>query len=167
MNIATPSCSTVDSPVGPLHLSSNGSALTGLLIEGSVSRRDDGHTCSAHPDRIIRSATKQLDQYFAKKRTVFDVPVACEGTDFQEAVWSSLGDIPWGETTTYGELGTRAGRPGAPRAVGGCLGRNPIAIIVPCHRVLGSARRVTGYSAGEGVSTKRWLLAHEGISYRD
>jgi methylated-DNA-[protein]-cysteine S-methyltransferase len=162
----TDTCATLDSPVGPLHLVSNGTALTSLVIVGSVSPAPTGHSCSAKADRILTTASKQLSQYFAGKRTVFDVPVWFAGTEFQHAIWNSLANVPFGQTNTYGELGTRAGRPGAPRAVGGCVGRNPIAIIVPCHRVLGSERKITGFSGGNGISTKAWLLKHEGIDYR-
>jgi methylated-DNA-[protein]-cysteine S-methyltransferase len=162
----TDTCCTIDSPLGSLHLVSNGDALTSLVIEGSVSPRAEGHTCSAKSDRVLTTASKQLGQYFAGKRTSFDVPVSFGGTEFQHEVWSALAQIPFGDTYTYGELGAHAGRPGSGRAVGGCVGRNPIAIIVPCHRVLGSDRKITGFSGGNGISTKEWLLEHEGISYR-
>jgi methylated-DNA-[protein]-cysteine S-methyltransferase len=162
----TDTCCTIESPIGRLHLVSNGDALTSLVIEGSVSPRAEGHMCSAKADRVLASASKQLGQYFAGKRTSFDVPVSFGGTQFQHEVWSALAQIPFGDSYTYGELGAHAGRPGSGRAVGGCVGRNPIAIIVPCHRVLGSDRKITGFSGGNGISTKEWLLEHEGISYR-
>lgn len=162
----TETCCTADSPIGVLHLVSNGDALTSLVITGSVSPLPAGHVCSAKADRVLATATKQLGQYFAGKRTSFEVPVTFAGTDFQHDVWSALAGIPFGQTYTYGELGAHAGRPGAGRAVGGCVGRNPIAIIVPCHRVLGSAHKITGFSGGNGISTKQWLLEHEGIGYR-
>lgn len=162
----TDTCCTVDSPVGLLHLVSNGDALTSLVITGSVSPLPTGHACTAKTDRVLSGATKQLGQYFAGKRTSFDVPVSFAGTEFQHEVWNALANIPFGQTYTYGELGAYAGHPGSGRAVGGCVGRNPIAIIVPCHRVLGSAGKITGFSGGDGISTKQWLLEHEGISYR-
>ena len=159
-------CTTIESPVGTLHLASNGSALTSLVIVGSVSPLDTEHTCSVSPDRVLTLAGKQLRQYFSGKRTVFDVPLAYGGTEFQQEVWGTLAKVPFGQTYSYGELGAHAGYPGSARAVGGCVGRNPIAIIVPCHRVLGSDHKVTGFSGGNGISTKEWLLEHEGISYR-
>ncbi|MEN9751621.1 MAG: hypothetical protein RLZZ600_668 [Actinomycetota bacterium] len=159
-------CCTLDSPIGSLHVVSNGEALTSLVIEGSVSPRCAEHECSAKPDRVLAAASKQLAQYFASKRKEFDVPVAFGGTEFQHEVWAALARIPFGQTHTYGELGAHAGRPGSGRAVGGCVGRNPIAIIVPCHRVLGTERKITGFSGGNGISTKQWLLEHEGIDYR-
>jgi methylated-DNA-[protein]-cysteine S-methyltransferase len=162
----TDTCCTVDSPLGDLHLVSNGDALTSLVIEGTVSPRADGHTCSAQSDRVLVTASKQLGQYFAGKRASFDVPVSFAGTEFQHSVWTALAQIPCGQTYTYGELGSHAGRPGSARAVGGCVGRNPIAIIIPCHRVLGSDRKITGFSGGNGISTKGWLLEHEGVSFR-
>ena len=162
----TNSCCTIDSPLGSLHLVSHGDALTSLVIEGSVSPRAAGHDCSAKPDRVLAMTSKQLGQYFAGKRTAFDVPVSFAGTEFQHSVWSALAGIPFGQTYTYGELGALAGRPGSGRAVGGCVGRNPIAIIVPCHRVLGSDSKITGFSGGNGISTKEWLLEHEGIDYK-
>lgn len=162
----TGTCCTVDSPIGSLHLVSNGQALTSLVIVGSVSPLAAGHTCSSKPDRVLSGASKQLGQYFAGKRTSFDVPLSFDGTEFQHEVWSALTNIPFGQTYTYGELGAHAGRPGSGRAVGGCVGRNPIAIIVPCHRVLGSAGKITGFSGGDGIATKQWLLEHEDIEYR-
>lgn len=162
----TESCCTVSSPIGELHLVSNGSALTSLVIEGAVSPRPAQHTCSTRADRVLTTATKQLGQYFSGKRTEFDVPVSYAGTEFQHEVWNALSNIPFGQTYTYGELGAHAGRPGSGRAVGGCVGRNPIAIIVPCHRVLGSAQKITGFSGGQGIATKEWLLTHEGITYK-
>jgi methylated-DNA-[protein]-cysteine S-methyltransferase len=163
----TDTCCTVASPIGLLHLASNGDAVTSLVITGSVSPMPSGHTCSVKADRLLSLASKQLGQYFAGKRTSFDVPVAFTGTEFQHEVWSALANIPFGQTSTYGELGARAGHPGSGRAVGGCVGRNPIAIIVPCHRVLGSERKITGFSGGNGIATKEWLLEHESISYRE
>ena len=149
-----------------LHLSSNGQSLTSLLITGSVSPLPEGHQCTDKTDRVLSAASKQLGQYFAGKRNSFEIPVALEGTEFQRAIWQALEQIPCGETNTYGELGARAGHPGSGRAVGGAVGRNPIAIIIPCHRVLGTERKITGFSGGNGISTKQWLLEHEGVEFR-
>jgi methylated-DNA-[protein]-cysteine S-methyltransferase len=120
---------------------------------------------SADADVLDRAAT-QLGEYFEGSRTAFDLPLHWSGTRFQEAIWSELTAIPFGEKLTYDELGQRAGLGRAPRAVGGAVGRNPIPIIVPCHRVLGASGTITGYSAGDGIPTKEKLLRHEGIDFR-
>jgi methylated-DNA-[protein]-cysteine S-methyltransferase len=110
-------------------------------------------------DQPFAAAREQLDEYFAGERRDFDLPLAPEGTPFQQRVWSALGEIPYGETRTYGEIAEQIGRPRAARAVGLANGRNPISIIVPCHRVIGSDRSLTGY--GAGVERKRQLLELE------
>jgi len=115
---------------------------------------------------VLVSAAAQLNEYFAGTRTHFDLPIAWEGTAFQQAVWRELQSIPFGTSVTYQELGESAGLGKAPRAVGGAVGKNPVPIIVPCHRVLGASKKITGYSGGEGIPTKERLLALEGISYR-
>jgi methylated-DNA-[protein]-cysteine S-methyltransferase len=103
---------------------------------------------------------KQLKEYFAGSRTTFDLPLEPSGTDFQLSVWELLRKIPYGVTTSYGELARRLGEPKASRAVGAANGANPIPIIVPCHRVVGSKGELTGF--GGGIERKRWLLEHEG-----
>lgn len=158
-------CTTISSPIGSLHLSSNGDALTELTIVGSVSPLSP-HECSPKADRVLKAATSQLSEYFAGRRTTFDLPVAVTGTAFQQSIWQQLRTIPFGSTRGYGELGAAVGKPTASRAVGGCVGANPIAIIIPCHRVLASDRRITGFSGGDGITTKQWLLNHEKIAFR-
>ncbi len=154
----------VASPIGRLELTGDGSAVTSLTIE------KDGHLPlefePEHSDRVLDSAAKQLTQYFAGTRTRFDVPVRVGGTEFQRAVWNHLNSLQFGEVISYGELGRVTGRATAGRAVGGAVGANPVPIIVPCHRVLASNNRITGYSGGNGIPTKVWLLAHEGIEAR-
>lgn len=115
---------------------------------------------------VLAHASTQLGEYFAGVRHTFDLPLAWSGTPFQEAIWRTLSTIPFGQTLTYDELGQKAGVGRAPRAVGGAVGRNPLPIIVPCHRVLGASGTITGYSAGEGIPTKEKLLRHEGIAFR-
>ena len=142
-----------DSPVGPLLLMSDGRALTALLMndpsvpEGSV--RDD----EAAPFPVVKA---QLAEYFAGERTEFDVPLALKGTTFQRVVWAHLRDIPYGATISYGELAKRIKEPKASRAVGAANGKNPISIIVPCHRVIGANGKLTGY--GGGLPNKKILL---------
>ena len=142
-----------DSPVGPLTLSGDEEALTGLSF-GSThrdGRRDDG-----------RFATErdQLDEYFAGERTRFDFPLRLAGGPFELRVWELLRAIPYGTTATYGELAARLGSPERARAVGAANGRNPLAIVVPCHRVIGAGGRLVGY--GGGLENKRALLELEG-----
>jgi methylated-DNA-[protein]-cysteine S-methyltransferase len=146
-----------DSPVGRLMLTSNGDALTGLYMnEPPVPGADwtENETAAPFP------ATKaQLAEYFAGTRTTFDVPIAPTSTAFQARVWGELRHIPYGETINYGQLAARIGNPKASRAVGMANGRNPISIIVPCHRVIGANGTLTGYSGG--MERKEFLLALE------
>lgn len=151
----------VDSPIGRLELTSEGTAITTLTIERAGELPRDA--LPENPTRVLEKAANQLDEYFSGKRRTFTLPLAARGTPFQHAIWDQLSDLAWGEVTTYGELGLGTGRATAGRAVGGAIGANPIPIIVPCHRVLGSDGRVTGYSGGNGISTKLWLLEHEGV----
>jgi methylated-DNA-[protein]-cysteine S-methyltransferase len=111
-----------------------------------------------HP--ILTAARTQLDEYFRGERQDFELPLDAEGTPFQKEVWAALRQIPYGVTESYGELATRVGRPGAARAVGGANGRNPLPIVVPCHRVIGASGALTGYAGPDesGLAMKRWLL---------
>ncbi len=154
----------IDSPIGRIELTGTAEAVTSLTIE-----RNGRLPWDPLPERntpVLKAAVAQLREYFAGKRRVFDLPVALVGTAFQEAVWTELSAIPFGEVVSYGEIGRGTGRPTAGRAVGGAVGANPMPLIVPCHRVLASDGRVTGYSAGAGIPTKVWLLDHEGIAHR-
>lgn len=151
----------IGSPIGRLELTSDGASITTLTIE-----KDGCLPLDAMPEssnRVLDRAARQLDEYFAGRRRSFSVSLAPRGTTFQHAIWGQLNTLEWGEVTTYGELGLGSGRPTAGRAVGGAIGANPIPVIVPCHRVLGSDGRVTGYSGGAGIPTKLWLLEHEGV----
>ncbi|MGV8851016.1 MAG: methylated-DNA--[protein]-cysteine S-methyltransferase [Rhodoglobus sp.] len=152
------------SPIGQIELSSDGTSLTGLAIEraGTLPRQDEAERSCA----VLQDAARQLTEYFSGKRRSFELPLSAAGTDFQRSVWNQLNQLPFGAAVSYADIGRATGRPTAGRAVGGAVGANPIPIIVPCHRVLASNRRITGYSGGDGVPTKEWLLAHEGISHR-
>lgn len=108
---------------------------------------------------MLDRAAEQLAAYFAGELTAFDLPLAPAGTEFQQKVWSQLRAIPYGETRTYGELATKLRRPTASRAVGAANGKNPLGIVVPCHRVIGASGDLTGYAGG--LPMKKWLLAHE------
>ena len=154
----------VDSPIGRLEITSNGTAITSLSIE------KDGHLPmeehQENSNELLDTAAQQLLEYFAGARHDFDLPVVFDsGTEFQRSIWQKLADLEWGEVVSYGELGMATGRATAGRAVGGAVGANPVPIIVPCHRVLASNNRITGYSGGDGIPTKVWLLAHEGITH--
>lgn len=148
----------VESPVGPLTLVSDGTHLTGLYFtEHRHAPTDVGPAVTADGAApvLLRTAT-QLAEYFAGTRTTFDIPVAARGTDFQRRVWQLLEQIPFGQTRSYGQLAAELGQPGASRAVGLANGRNPVSIVVPCHRVIGASGAVTGY--GGGVERKQVLL---------
>ncbi len=143
---------TYQAPFGALTLIAEGDALVALHL--------DGDPTAGPPRGVLATAARQLDAYFAKRRTAFDLPLAAPGTAFQRAVWAALVAIPFGETRSYGDIARAVGRPTASRAVGAANGQNPIGIIVPCHRVIGASGALTGYAGG--LERKRWLLAHEG-----
>jgi methylated-DNA-[protein]-cysteine S-methyltransferase len=144
-------------PVGELVLGSDArGAITGVWFPGEVHAPADLGRRDGGPFTELRS---QLDQYFAGTLRSFAVPTAAVGTPFQRMVWAELGRIGYGEVTTYRDLAIRLGRPRAARAVGQAGARNPLGILVPCHRVLGVAGGLTGY--GGGLATKRWLIEHE------
>jgi methylated-DNA-[protein]-cysteine S-methyltransferase len=149
---------TVQSPIGELTLASDGEALTGLYM-ADQRHRPELPAADRDDDAVLAAAREQLAEYFAGQRHAFDLPLRPAGTPFQRAVWDALREIPYGETAGYGELARRLGRPGAARAVGLANGRNPIAIVVPCHRVIGAAGALTGY--GGGLERKRYLLELE------
>ncbi len=143
-----------ETPVGPLHLTASGGALTGLRFGAGPA---DGEYDPDEP--VLRTAAAQLREYFARERTAFDLPLAPAGTAWQLAVWEQLRLIPYGTTVSYGDIARRLGSPAASRAVGLANGRNPIAIVVPCHRVIGADGSLVGF--GGGLDRKRALLAHE------
>jgi methylated-DNA-[protein]-cysteine S-methyltransferase len=154
----------VSSPIGRLEITAVGDTVVGLDIERAG--RLPHESTPEKKSKVLTLAAKQLAEYFAGKRTNFDVPVSLGGTQFQRSVWGVLEGIPFGEVRSYGDVGMSTGRATAGRAVGGAVGANPVPIIVPCHRVLASDGRITGYSGGNGISTKVWLLDHEGIAHR-
>lgn len=148
------------SPVGTLKLVASDAGLSAILWENDRAGRvplgqlqPDDH----HP--VILSAARQLTEYFAGNRESFDLPLAPEGTVFQQEVWAALRTIPFGETRTYADIARQIGRPKAVRAVGAANGRNPISIITPCHRVIGSNGELTGFAGG--LKTKEFLLNFE------
>lgn len=144
----------LDTPIGRLQLVAAGDRLCRVAFPGA--QRGD---LSTAPSPVLAAAAAQLEAYFAGHRRSFDLPLAPEGSDFQRAVWAALATIPWGRTCSYGELARALGRPRAARAVGAASGRNPLPVVVPCHRLIGSGGALTGYAGG--LARKRQLLALE------
>lgn len=147
-----------ETPMGTVLLLGTDTALTGVFLDGHKARETlelDGP--GGGP--VLERAAAQLAAYFAGELRAFTLPLAPHGTPFQQAVWNAMGGIPFGRTMSYGELARGAGRPAAARAVGGACRRNPIPIVIPCHRVVGSDGRLTGF--GGGLPRKAFLLEHE------
>ncbi|MCU1456001.1 MAG: cysteine methyltransferase [Actinomycetia bacterium] len=154
---------TVDSPIGELLVTGDGHAVTGLFMQDGLRPNTVSPHSTREPDAFDTVST-QLAEYFAGARTGFDVPLAPSGSAFQLRVWSALREVPYGTTISYGELARRIGQPTASRAVGLANGRNPISVIIPCHRVIGADGNLTGY--GGGIERKELLLALEGCTLR-
>jgi methylated-DNA-[protein]-cysteine S-methyltransferase len=149
----------IGTPVGPMTLTKDGDALTGAYLENLVPTIDGKRDAGAFVEE-----RRQLEEYFAGERTRFDLRLAPRGTPFQSRVWKALLEVGYGRTASYGEIARAIGRPEASRAVGAANGKNPIAIIVPCHRIIGSSGSLVGYAGG--LPRKKWLLAHEGRQRR-
>ncbi len=149
-------CLTVAAPVGDLLLLSNGAALTHCLFAGESGPLSAAHWRDGSDSPVLAEARRQLQAYFARELRDFSLPLAPEGTAFQLQVWQQLGLIPYGATWSYGELARRLGHPKAARAVGMANSRNPLSIIVPCHRVIGGSGALIGY--GGGLERKAMLL---------
>ena len=143
----------IDSPIGPLTLVADDVVLTGLYM---ADQRHLPRIDASRDDRIVPDVREQLAAYFARELKEFDVRLQLVGSPFQQQVWAGLQDIPYGETWSYGRLAAHIGRPSASRAVGMANGRNPVSVIVPCHRVVGSSGNLTGY--GGGLVRKQHLL---------
>lgn len=151
---------TYESPQGTMLLTATPKGVAGVYFKGQkhFPKARDWQRDARHP--VLRRAKRELSDYFAGRRKRFTVALDPQGTPFQRAVWKQIAKVGYGETITYGELARRAGRPGSARAAGAATGRNPIGIIVPCHRIMGSSGALTGYAGGLG--RKRALLALEG-----
>ncbi|MFJ1299844.1 methylated-DNA--[protein]-cysteine S-methyltransferase [Pseudomonadota bacterium AL_CKDN230030165-1A_HGKHYDSX7] len=161
---AQPATLDIDSPLGPMRLAAFDAGLCGVWFvdqgdAGAVGRAQH----SAAEARVLARTREQLAEWYAGERQVFDLPLAPQGTPFQRQVWEGLLTLPFGTTTTYGDLAHRIGRPRSVRPLALALGRNPISIIVPCHRVIGWNTALTGF--GGGLKRKRALLIHEGNRY--
>ncbi len=148
---------SVDSPIGPITLIADDEALVEVRFPKEGWRVDGAVPAPDHP--VLRQAAQELTEYFDGQRTDFDVPLDPRGTAFQRSAWEALRTIPYGETVSYREQAKRLGDVGKARAVGAANGRNPLPIIVPCHRVIGSNGHLTGF--GGGIESKAWLLDHE------
>lgn len=154
---------TMSSPVGVLKLVAGDKGLTAVLWENDDPKRVRTGEAEEAPDHpMLVRAEQQLTEYFAGERAKFDIELDFVGTAFQKAVWRALLTIPFGETRTYGQLAAALGKPSSARAVGAANGRNPISIIAPCHRVIGSDGNLTGFAGG--LDNKRYLLALEGAA---
>lgn len=153
----------LETPIGPLEVvSDDGAILAVAFAEGNGLRRRRGAGREAGSEvrpPVLEACLRQLEAYFRGERRAFDLPLQLEGTPFQRRVWQALLRVPYGRTTTYGELAAALGNPRAGRAVGGANHRNPISIVVPCHRVVGGDGGLVGY--GGGLWRKEWLLRHE------
>lgn len=151
---------TFDSPVGTITLLANENKVVFLTMGNEIT--DDYGKAS-----VLQEAKKQLTNYFNGKSKELDFAIELKGTEFQRSAWKEIGKIGFGKVTTYAEIAKNIGNPKAVRAVGGAVGSNPVPLIIGCHRVLGANGTITGYSGGDGIPTKRWLLAHEGIETKD
>ncbi len=149
---------SVSSPVGTLRCVASDNALVGVFSETQLLYRNDAIESEDHS--ILEQTARELAAYFHNGDSPFTVPLAMEGSEFQKSVWAQLLRIPYGETRSYLQIASAIGKPKAVRAVGAANGKNPLGIIVPCHRVIGSKGTLTGYAGG--LDMKRWLLCHEG-----
>lgn len=153
---------TYDSPIGGMLLAATEAGLAGVYFDRQKHHPGKGRDWKRDPaNRHLKRAKKQLMEYFDGKRRTFELALDPQGTDFQKTVWKAIYRVPYGRTITYGDLARRAGRPKAPRAAGAATGRNPLGIIVPCHRIVGASGSLTGYAGG--LNRKRALLALEGV----
>jgi methylated-DNA-[protein]-cysteine S-methyltransferase len=153
---------TLASPMGTIRLAANPLGLSGVWFEGQRHQPDASHWTAAAHHPIMQEAATQLHQYFCGQRTRFELPIDLStGTEFQQTVWQALLTIPFGETCSYGALSAQIAKPSAVRAVSSAIGKNPLSIIVPCHRVLGTTGALTGYAGG--LDRKAALLKIEGV----
>jgi methylated-DNA-[protein]-cysteine S-methyltransferase len=145
-----------NSPVGELYIYFNDKAVTGLYFEDSP---PSGCSSLGAPNLVAEQAISELNEYFQGTRRDFTIPTELHGTPFQKSVWEQLRPIPHGKTKAYADIAQEIGNPAAVRAVGGAIGKNPVSIIIPCHRVIGKNGSLTGF--GGGLERKKWLLEHE------
>jgi methylated-DNA-[protein]-cysteine S-methyltransferase len=150
-----------ETPLGTVRMAARGGALVGMWFDGQKYDARAGDDWREAPDDpVLREAARQLDEYFAGERARFDLALAPDGTPFQQRVWRAVAEVPAGATTSYGEIARRLGCPRSVRAVGAAIGRNPLIVVVPCHRILGAGGALTGYAGG--LERKVALLKLEG-----
>ncbi len=155
----------IETPIGNIAIGSTELGVSNVEIlppEKVRSEFTESKAASRHSD----SAARQLLEYFSGGRTEFDLDYDLHGTAFQKAVWNQITQIGFSESMSYGDIAAALGKPAAYRAVGGAVGANPVPLLIGCHRVLGSNRKLTGYTGGQGLKTKLWLLDHERVEYR-
>ena len=147
---------TMSSPLGQIEIQASEIGVSHVLFVN-----ENGQSITSNESALTQECARQLTQYFSGCRQIFDLPLDASGTDFQVNIWQCLAKIPFGDTRSYGEIASMINNPKSVRAVGGANGKNPISIIVPCHRVIGANGSLTGYAGG--IDRKLWLLNHEGI----
>ncbi len=156
----------LNSPIGKIAIGTTDKGVAELqILVGTISRVEFSSSAKAH--KFALDAADQLSEYFAGSSKSFRVPLDIQGTQFQQHVWDQISKLKFGEQKTYADIASAIDNPKAVRAVGGAVGANPVPLLIGCHRVLGSQRKITGYSGGEGIATKRWLLNFEQIDYRE
>lgn len=159
----SPAWIEVPTPIGLIRVFETNGKICSVSIAVSKSSK-----ASPASSKLLREAKEQIEHYFSGELKRFDLPVDLSGgTQFQQDVWKQISKIGFGKSVSYVEIARAIGRPKAARAVGGAVGANPVPLIVGCHRVMGSAGQITGYSGGRGIPTKKWLLKHENISASD
>ena len=155
----------IDSPIGQIAIGATDKGVAEVAILEPGERRAEFQNTSKSSNHA-KAGSSQLAEFFAGKRTQFDLELDLIGTDFQQSVWKAIAGLEKGKILTYAGLAMQINKPLAARAVGGAVGSNPVPLIIGCHRILGSSGTLTGYSGGGGLRTKRWLLDFEGISYK-
>jgi len=158
----------IDTPIGRIFIRAEGGSVSEISLQRNVLetakfvKGETGkHAAERADEEVLERAARELEEYFRGERRTFDVPIETKGTPFEEKVWKALREIPYGETRSYGEIAGRIGSPKGARAVGGACGRNPVLIMTPCHRVVGSKGNLTGFTGGLDIKEK--LLKLEGV----
>jgi methylated-DNA-[protein]-cysteine S-methyltransferase len=165
-NMSLDAATVIDSPIGEILIGLRNQSLVTVEILTEDNKRFS-FSSSSRDLEILDEARKQLAEFFSGDRASFNLPISVSGTIFQKAVWKEIEKLKKGEVFSYGAIAKAIGSPMAARAVGAAVGANPLPLIIGCHRVLGSNSKITGYSGGQGLETKRWLLGHENIRYKN
>ena len=165
-NLRLDAATVVDTPIGEIFIGIKNQSIISVEILTEANMRRSFHSSEADLE-LLEKTRKQLVEFYDGQRVQFELPRLYEGTPFQKAVWREIEKLNKGQVLSYGEIAKAIGKPLAARAVGAAVGANPISIIIGCHRILGANARITGYSGGKGLETKRWLLAHEQIAYKN